>query len=231
VCCSELDAVRGDGVPDSPIADALLALKHAVVHAPPHTGASWMSPSTAAPLSHCPSSPSLAASYQPPPHGLAASPGYDRGAVARSPAQPPAFPFTSSHHHHHHHHHQQQQQPQQQQHRFQGWCAFFTGRFLGKFVVKWILKIPAHLAFVATLPCETLMSAEQAINDKLQGTVATYLRCGGVVNNQIRKGLLLSLPVIVGTLSLPIPLQRVTSSHRRALGAQDNVILGMARKQ
>ena len=41
--------------------------------------------------------------------------------------------------------------------------------------------------------CETLMSAKQAINDKLQGSVATYLRCGGVVNNQIKKGLLLSL--------------------------------------
>jgi len=37
------------------------------------------------------------------------------------------------------------------------------------------------------------MSAIQAINDKLQGSVATYLRCGGVVNNQIKKGLLLSL--------------------------------------
>jgi len=45
---------------------------------------------------------------------------------------------------------------------------------------------------VAALPCETLLLAKQAINDKLQGSVATYLRCGGVVNNQIRKGLLLS---------------------------------------
>ena len=34
------------------------------------------------------------------------------------------------------------------------------------------------------------------INDKLQGSVATYLRMGGgVVNNQIKKGLLLSLSV------------------------------------
>jgi len=41
--------------------------------------------------------------------------------------------------------------------------------------------------------CETLMSAKQALNDKLQCSVATYLRCGGVVNNQIKKGLLLSL--------------------------------------
>ena len=46
---------------------------------------------------------------------------------------------------------------------------------------------------VATLRRETLMSAKQTVNDKLQGSVATYFRCGGVVNSQIRKGLLLSL--------------------------------------
>jgi len=46
-----------------------------------------------------------------------------------------------------------------------------------------ILKISSHLAYFATLPYETLMSAKQAINDKLLGSVATYLRCGGVVNN------------------------------------------------
>ena len=40
------------------------------------------------------------------------------------------------------------------------------------------------------------MSAKQAINDKLQGSVAAYLRCSDVVNNQIKKGLLLSLWVI-----------------------------------
>jgi len=62
----------------------------------------------------------------------------------------------------------------------------FTGRLIGKFVVKWILKIPTHLVYVATLPCETLVSAKQVINYKLQGSVATYLRCSGVVNNQIR---------------------------------------------
>jgi len=37
------------------------------------------------------------------------------------------------------------------------------------------------------------MSAKQAINDKLQDSVVPYLRCGGVVNNQIKQGLLLSL--------------------------------------
>jgi len=52
----------------------------------------------------------------------------------------------------------------------------------------------------AHCPCcyttlQTLMSAKQAINDKLQGSVATYTRCSGVVNNKIRKGLLLSMSV------------------------------------
>ena len=39
----------------------------------------------------------------------------------------------------------------------------FTGRFLGKFAVKWILKVPSHLAHVATLPCGTLVSAKQPL--------------------------------------------------------------------
>ena len=73
---------------------------------------------------------------------------------------------------------------------------FLTGRFLTKFANKWILRILPHLAYVPTLPSETLMSAKQAINDKLQGTVATYLRCGGVLNNQFKKGLLLSVSEI-----------------------------------
>ena len=61
----------------------------------------------------------------------------------------------------------------------------FTGRFLGEFAVKWILKIPPH--FVATLPCETLMSTKQAINDKLQGSICTYLKCGEVLITKLRK--------------------------------------------
>ena len=57
------------------------------------------------------------------------------------------------------------------------------------------IKIPPHLAYVGTLPCETLLSAKQAINVKLQGSVVIHLRCGGVVNNQIKKVLLLSVRV------------------------------------
>ena len=73
----------------------------------------------------------------------------------------------------------------------------FTTRFLGKFAVKRLfkIKIPPHLGYVATLPYGTLMSAKQAITNKLQGNVPAHLRCGGVVNNQIKKGLSLSLRV------------------------------------
>jgi len=51
------------------------------------------------------------------------------------------------------------------------------------------------IAYVAIglLPCETLMPVKQAINDKLQGSVATYITCGVVVNNLIKEGSLLSL--------------------------------------
>ena len=34
---------------------------------------------------------------------------------------------------------------------------------MGKFAVNWILKIPPHLTHVATLPCETLMSAKKPL--------------------------------------------------------------------
>jgi len=68
-----------------------------------------------------------------------------------------------------------------------------TERFRGKFAVKCVLKIPPRLAYVATLLCETLISGKQALSDKLQRSVAAYFRCTGVVNNQINKGLLLSL--------------------------------------
>ena len=62
-----------------------------------------------------------------------------------------------------------------------------TVRFLCKFAVKWILKIPLHLECVATLPCKTLMSTKQALSNKLQGSVAAYLRCGWVVNKNLKK--------------------------------------------
>ena len=75
---------------------------------------------------------------------------------------------------------------------------FFTGRIPGKFAIKCIQKsyrtLHMLLHYVVKHQCQ-LMSAKQANNDKLQGSVAAYLRCGGVVNNQIKKGLLLTLRV------------------------------------
>jgi len=51
---------------------------------------------------------------------------------------------------------------------------------------------------------ETLMSENErqsqtnaVINDKLQGTVVTYLRCGGIFNNPIKNGLLLVVAAVV----------------------------------
>jgi len=39
------------------------------------------------------------------------------------------------------------------------------------------------------------LQTNAVINDKLQGTVVTYLRCGEIISNQIKPCLLLSLPV------------------------------------
>jgi len=41
--------------------------------------------------------------------------------------------------------------------------VFFTGRLLGKFLDNWLLEIPAFLAYVATLPRETLMSEDKRL--------------------------------------------------------------------
>ena len=57
------------------------------------------------------------------------------------------------------------------------------------------IRSPTTPFYVATLPRENSMSVKQAINNKLQGSLATYLMCGGFVNNQIKKDLLLSLRV------------------------------------
>ena len=45
---------------------------------------------------------------------------------------------------------------------------FFTGRFLGKFAAKMHVKNLTALACVATLLCETLMSANQANNENYE---------------------------------------------------------------
>jgi len=62
-----------------------------------------------------------------------------------------------------------------------------------KICSKMVVKNPTTpCVFCHTTSCNINVQ-KQATNDKLQGTV--YLRCGGSVNYQIKKGLLLSLPV------------------------------------
>jgi len=67
---------------------------------------------------------------------------------------------------------------------------FFTFRFCRKFAAK----IPLHLVRVATLPCETLLSENErqaqtnaVINDNLQGTGVTCLRCFGISMTKLRQ--------------------------------------------
>jgi len=47
-----------------------------------------------------------------------------------------------------------------------------------------LLTISPLLAYVVTLPGETILRQKKTINDKLQGSVGTYLICGGFVSNQ-----------------------------------------------
>lgn len=100
-----------DNVPDSPIADALLALKHAVVHTP-HSSSNWVSPGIGqfSYAAHC-QSPTPATTYQS--TVFSTSPIYDRIVATGSPTQTP-FQFASSQHHHHQH----QQQQHHQEHRY-----------------------------------------------------------------------------------------------------------------
>ena len=51
----------------------------------------------------------------------------------------------------------------------------------------------AHCIWCCHTTLWNINARKQAISDKLQGNVATYLRCGGIVNNQIKNGLLMSV--------------------------------------
>ena len=46
---------------------------------------------------------------------------------------------------------------------FNRFSKFFSGRFLDKFALKWFNKIAALPAYVATLPCETLLSRNKRL--------------------------------------------------------------------
>jgi len=55
----------------------------------------------------------------------------------------------------------------------------------GAHFLKHSVDIPPHLTYVATLPCETRMTENQrfvgfSVIRVSQGSVATYVRCGGM---------------------------------------------------
>ena len=72
---------------------------------------------------------------------------------------------------------------------------FLTGRFLSKFAVKWESKIPPHLTYVATVPCNLSSVACFADINVSQGSVATFARCSGTFNIHLTANLPRNLSV------------------------------------
>ena len=60
----------------------------------------------------------------------------------------------------------------------------------------WLLTTPAHLKYVATLPCNLSLMACFADINVSQGSVATYARCGGSSNIHLTTNLPMNFPVI-----------------------------------
>ena len=69
----------------------------------------------------------------------------------------------------------------------------FTGRARFRFIDHTHVIVVVSLYETSLNFWERTRVGPKALNDKLQGSVAAYLRCGGVVNNQIKKGLMLSM--------------------------------------
>jgi len=59
----------------------------------------------------------------------------------------------------------------------------------------WLLTTPPDLKYVATLPCNLSLMACFADINVSQGSVATYARCGGMVDINLTANLLRNLPV------------------------------------
>jgi len=72
---------------------------------------------------------------------------------------------------------------------------FFTRRLSNKHFLIWLLTTPSHLKYVATLPCNLSLMACFADIYVLQGSVATYARCGGSFSIRITTNLPWNFPV------------------------------------
>jgi len=59
----------------------------------------------------------------------------------------------------------------------------------------WLLTIPPHLKYAATLPCNLSLMACFADTNVSQGSVATYARCGGISNMHLTANLPKNLSV------------------------------------
>ena len=73
---------------------------------------------------------------------------------------------------------------------------FFTRTLSNKPFLIWLLTTPPHLKYVATLPCNLSLRDCFADINVSQGSVATYARCGGILNIHLTADLPRNLPVI-----------------------------------
>ena len=71
---------------------------------------------------------------------------------------------------------------------------FFTHALSNKPFLILLLTAPPHLKYVATLPCNLSLLACFADINVSQGSVATYARCGGILNIHLSANLLRNLP-------------------------------------
>ena len=58
----------------------------------------------------------------------------------------------------------------------------------------WLLTTPQHMKYAATLPCNLLSMACFADSNVSQGSVAAYVRCGGICNIHLTANLPRNLP-------------------------------------
>jgi len=66
---------------------------------------------------------------------------------------------------------------------------FFTLRLSNKPVLIWLLTTPLYLKYAATLPCNFSSMACFADINVSQGSVTTYVRCGGILTANLPENL------------------------------------------
>ena len=72
---------------------------------------------------------------------------------------------------------------------------FFTHALSNRPFLIWLLTIPPHLKYAATLPCNLSLMAHFADINISQGSVATYAKCSGIFNMHLTADLPRNLPV------------------------------------